>query len=81
VLHRSRETSHAMTAAVATPRADPDLAPAIPRTTAAGVRAQAAASPATSAHTRPIAARFAAQAASRPVAPPRPHAKSRAGTA
>lgn len=70
-----------MTAAVATPRADLDPAPAMPRTTAAGLRAPAAVSPPSNAHARPIARLIAAQGAIRPVDLPPPHAKPRAGTA
>jgi len=76
VLHCSRKTSHAMTTAVATPRADLNLAPAIPRTMAAGLRAPVAASSLNNAHARPVAA----EATIRPVDLPHPHA-TRAGTA
>ena len=81
VLHRSRETSHAMTAAVATPHADPHPASAVARAAAGGARAPAAASPATSAHTRPITPRFVVEAGGWPVHTSHARAMPRAGTA
>jgi hypothetical protein len=74
VLRRSRETLHAMTAAVATRRADLDFAPAVPCTTTADARTPVSTPSAINA--RPIAT----PAAIRPFDISYPHA-TRAGTA
>jgi hypothetical protein len=74
VLHRSRETRHAMTAAVETIRADLDPAPAVPGTAAADTCAWAAASPVADIHGRPTALRSAAPAAICTLDMPHPHA-------
>ncbi len=80
VLHRSRETRQAMTTAVATALADPDLAPRVCRT-AAGRRAPAPAESLVDAGVHPIPQRFAARAVGQKAGRPNPHAALRAGTA
>lgn len=64
MLHRSRETHHAMPAAVAFAHVDPDSWPTQPRTAAAWARAGLAARHMTHARARPAARQYARQHAS-----------------
>jgi hypothetical protein len=80
VLHRSKETRHAMTAAVAKARADPDGARAVLGTEAAELRAPAGQAPhLMNASDRPSTALFVVDTAGRPVGTLHVHDLLRAG--